>query len=115
MLFRNNLPLLFNDEQEVINYAVTLLLLAGIFQISDSVQAVAVGLLRGIQDVKIPTLLVAIAYWVIGIPFGYLLAFQLNLEVYGLWMGLVIGLSASAFLLTRRFSSLSTKQLKTIQ
>jgi MATE family multidrug resistance protein len=59
--------------------------------------------------------LVAIAYWVIGIPFGYLLAFQLKLEVYGLWIGLVIGLSASAFLLTRRFSGLSTRQLKAVE
>jgi multidrug resistance protein, MATE family len=111
ILFRFQLPLFFNKEPEVVAYATVLLFLAGIFQISDSVQAVAVGLLRGIQDVQIPTILVAIAYWVIGIPLGYYLAFEMNMEVNGLWIGFVVGLSASAILLTRRFLNLSLRDM----
>jgi multidrug resistance protein, MATE family len=109
ILFRFQLPLFFNKEPEVVAYATVLLFLAGVFQISDSVQAVAVGLLRGIQDVKIPTILVAIAYWIIGIPLGYYLAFNVNMEVNGLWIGLVVGLSMSAIFLTKRFLNLSLK------
>jgi MATE family multidrug resistance protein len=100
---RNALPPLFNNENEVLRYTVGLLILAGIFQISDSTQAVGIGLLRGIQDMKIPTLIVLIAYWLIGIPIGYFLAFHLNWEVYGLWVGFIVGLSASALLLFFRF------------
>lgn len=110
MLFifgRHHLPLLFNDEAPVLQYAATLLLLAAIFQISDSVQAVGVGLLRGLQDVRIPTIFVAIAYWVIGIPVGYGLAFWMGLEVAGIWIGLVVGLSGSAILLSVRFLHLT--------
>src|SRR5690606_22229679 len=72
--FRNYLPLMFTDNTEVITLAAGLLLMAAIFQISDSIQAIASGLLRGIKDVKIPTLIIAIAYWVIGLPAGYFLA-----------------------------------------
>lgn len=108
---RHHLPLLFNDEAPVLAYASLLLLLAGVFQISDSIQAVGVGLLRGIQDVRIPTLFVALAYWGIGIPVGYGLAFLLHWNVAGIWTGLVVGLSASAILLTLRFLTL-TRQRK---
>jgi MATE family multidrug resistance protein len=101
--FRQKLPLLFNDEAAVLGYAANLLVLAAAFQISDSVQAVGVGLLRGLQDVKIPTVLVAIAYWGLGIPFGYLLSFTFGMEIQGIWLGFLIGLSFSAILLTYRF------------
>ncbi len=101
--FRQKLPLLFNDEAAVLGYAANLLVLAAAFQISDSVQAVGVGLLRGLQDVKVPTVLVAIAYWGLGIPFGYLLSFTFGMEIQGIWLGFLIGLSFSAILLTYRF------------
>lgn len=109
ILFRHQLPLLFNNEAPVIAYATQLLFLAAVFQISDSVQAVGVGLLRGLQDVKIPTYFVAIAYWVIGIPMGVFLAFKLNWEVSGIWIGLVCGLSVSAVLLTLRFLNITNQ------
>lgn len=105
--FRQYLPLFFNEEQPVIAVAAMLLLLAALFQISDSVQAVGVGLLRGIQDVRIPTYFVTLAYWGIGIPLGYFLGFSLGWEVSGLWVGLIIGLTASAILLTFRFLRLT--------
>ena len=103
ILGRNQLPLIFNKEAPVIEYAAILLIMAAIFQISDSVQAIGVGLLRGLQDVRIPTLLVFIAYWIIGIPLGYRLAFHYNWEIKGLWTGLIVGLSVSALLLSLRF------------
>ncbi len=97
------LPTFFNDEAPVLEIAALLMLLAAAFQVSDSVQAVGVGLCRGLQDVKIPTVFVTIAYWILGVPGGYILAFKLNLEVAGIWTGLIIGLSMSAILLTIRF------------
>ncbi len=106
---RHWLPLFFNQEQPVVEMAAVLMLLAALFQISDSVQAVGVGLLRGIQDVRVPTYFVALAYWVIGIPLGYFLGFTLHWNVSGLWVGLVIGLTVSALLLTSRFNHLSKK------
>lgn len=110
ILTRYELPLLFNDEQRVVEFAATLLFFTAVFQISDSVQAIGVGLLRGIQDVKVPTFFVLLAYWVIGIPSGYWLAFVQEMEVAGIWIGLVLGLSASAILLTFRFLRLTRRE-----
>jgi MATE family multidrug resistance protein len=106
---RFHLPLLFNDEVQVVQYAAWLLFSAAVFQISDSVQAISVGLLRGLQDVRIPTLFVLLAYWVLGIPTGYYLAFELDWQVIGLWVGLIFGLTVSAILLTWRFFALTRK------
>ena len=84
--------------------ASLLLLFAAVFQISDSTQAISAGLLRGIKDVKTPTILIGIAYWVVGIPFGYLLAFHFDMGAAGMWLGLIMGLTlASVFLITRFF------------
>jgi MATE family multidrug resistance protein len=91
----------------VVRFATILLFFAAIFQISDSIQAVGVGLLRGLQDVRIPTLFVALAYWGVGIPAGYFMAFTLKWNTEGIWAGLVLGLSVSAILLTTRFLRLS--------
>lgn len=104
---RQYLPLLFNHEGPVVQLAALLLILAALFQISDSVQAVGVGLLRGLHDVKIPTVFVAIAYWVIGIPVGYALAFWWQWDAVGIWCGLIVGLSVSALLLSLRFLRLA--------
>lgn len=109
--FRNQLPYIFNDEIDVVVFAASLLVLAAIFQISDSVQAITVGLLRGLQDVKIPTFIVGIAYWAIGIPAGYYLAFKQGMESRGVWLGLVIGLTFSAIMLVSRFFILTRKRM----
>jgi multidrug resistance protein, MATE family len=103
VLFRNELPALFNKKIEVIAMTATLFVLAAIFQISDATQAIGSGLLRGIKDVKVPTVLIFIAYWVLGIPAGYLLAFNFKLGAPGIWLGFIIGLSFSSFFLTSRF------------
>jgi len=103
ILFRDQLPYIFNTDPTVINIAASLLLLAAVFQLSDASQAVGVGLLRGIKDVKRPTLYVAIAYWIIGIPIGYLLSFHFKMGAAGIWLGFVAGLTASSILLNHRF------------
>jgi MATE family multidrug resistance protein len=104
VIFRQQLPVLFTKNGEVQAMAALLLLMAGIFQISDSTQAIGAGLLRGIKDVKTPTVLIGIAYWVIGIPAGYVFANTMKMGAMGMWLGLILGLTfASIFLQTRFF------------
>lgn len=102
--FRDILPTYFNKNTEVIKLTSLLLFFAAIFQISDSTQAIAAGLLRGIKDVKTPTILVFIAYWVVGLPSGYLMAFNFNMGPAGIWIGLIIGLTLISISLIARFS-----------
>ncbi len=109
IVLRNVLPTGFNDNVNVIGMASSLLVLAAIFQISDATQAIGAGLLRGIKDVKIPTLLIAIAYWVIGIPLGYLLAFKGGMGASGIWVGFIAGLSCSSIFLCVRFMRMAGK------
>jgi len=104
--FNGTLPQIFNSNMEVVSLAAYLLIFAAIFQISDATQAVSVGLLRGAKDVKIPTLLVGVAYWVVGLPIGYLLAFKFEMGAPGIWTGLIIGLSLVSVLLSSRFLNL---------
>ena len=101
--FGSYLPYVFTQNPVVAQVARMLLVYAAIFQISDSTQAIGVGLCRGVKDVVKPTIYVAIAYWGIGIPVGYLLAFPYHLGVTGIWIGFVVGLSFSAILLNHRF------------
>ena len=101
--FGHYLPYIFTQNQTVAQVAQVLLVYAAIFQISDSTQAIGVGLCRGVKDVVKPTIYVAIAYWGIGIPAGYFLAFPYHLGVIGIWIGLVVGLTFSAVLLNYRF------------
>jgi MATE family multidrug resistance protein len=108
-LFRHQLPKAFNDNTEVLELAALLLLFAAVFQISDSTQAISAGLLRGIKDVKVPTILIAIAYWVIGLPTGYLLAFHYNMGASGIWLGLIIGLTLASVFLIYRFLKLAKR------
>ena len=97
------------DNTEVIALAGELLLVAAFFQISDGIQVVVLGALRGLQDVNIPTLITFIAYWGIGFPVMYYLGLKTNLESTGIWVGLLAGLSASAILLYIRFNYLTRK------
>lgn len=102
-VLRNQLPQFFNGNPMVVELAGLLLLYAAVFQISDSTQAIGAGLLRGIKDVKVPTFLVAIAYWVIGLPSGYFFAFVLNMGAAGMWLGFIVGLTLAAIFLSARF------------
>ena len=102
--FNHFLPQLYINDKTVISIASELLIIAALFQISDGTQGVGIGVLRGLTDVKGPTLITFIAYWVISLPVGYLLGFIFNLGVYGVWIGLLIGLTVSAVMLTLRFN-----------
>ena len=109
-LDENNLALQA-ENSEVILRASRLLVLAAIFQISDGLQVVVLGALRGLQDVRIPTLITFIAYWCIGFPISYYLGIQGGLEGRGIWIGLLAGLTASALMLYLRFRYLTNKLL----
>ena len=108
-VFRNQLPKLFNDNADVLNMAALLIIFAAIFQISDSTQAIGAGLLRGIKDVKYPTVMITIAYWVVGLPLGYLLAFVFNMGATGIWIGLITGLTLASLFLISRFLKMSKR------
>ena len=95
--------LYIRDNAEVAAIAATLVVIAGFFQLSDGVQVVGLGVLRGIADVNVPTLLTLIAYWVVALPLSYVLAFPLGMGAPGVWLGLLAGLTVSAVLLTYRF------------
>lgn len=109
LLLKNYMPLLYIDDPQVIKMAASLLIIAGIFQISDGLQVVALGALRGLSDVRIPTLVTLLAYWVVGLPLGYFLAFKLHWNELGIWIGLLIGLTLTAIMLLYRFNFLSSK------
>ena len=104
------LPTLYIDDPQVISLAASLLVLAGLFQISDGIQVVGLGVLRGMEDVKVPTLVTFFAYWALGLPLGYLLAFKFAFGESGIWIGLLIGLTITAALLFYRFEQLSKKK-----
>lgn len=102
-LFRNVLPPLFNEDTEVVALASILIVWAAIFQIPDATQAVAAGALRGIRDVRIPTVYIALGYWVFGVPLGYYFAFYQGLGASGIWFGFIISLSFVGVMLGTRF------------
>ncbi len=100
---------LYIADNEVIRIAMQLMLVAAIFQLSDGIQVVSLGILRGISDVNIPTWITMFAYWGISLPLGYFLAFNLKMDAVGIWIGLLAGLTVSAVLLTIRFYYLIKK------
>ena len=109
-LNRNN-PLQFSDVNEVVKIASTLLVVSAFFQISDGIQAVVLGALRGLQDVNIPALITFFSYGIFGIPISYFLGIYTQLGAVGIWIGLLSGLSSSALLLFLRFRYLTKKLL----
>lgn len=111
---REILPTFFTrkEDVEVILLASQLLIIAALFQLSDGVQVTALGILRGIQDVKIPSILTFIAYWIITIPLGYFLCVTLEMGAFGMWIALGLGLTISAVMLVVRFNRLSAKKIR---
>ncbi len=111
IVFNEFLPSLYIDDPEVIGYAASLLVIAAFFQISDGVQVVGLGALRGLTDVKIPTLYTLFAYWIMALPIGYILGVRMEMGANGIWIGLLIGLSTSAIMQFLRFWKLTTAYL----
>ncbi len=112
MLLKDILPWMFTDNLEVIKIASSLLVVAGLFQLSDGLQAVILGALRGLQDVNIPSGLSFIAYWIIGFPVCFYLGRIAGMGTLGIWIGLLTALTSSAIMLFFRFNYLSNKLIK---
>lgn len=112
ILGKDFFPSLHTNDMEVIRIAAPLMVIAGLFQLFDGTQVVSFGGLRGISDVKIPTFIAFIAYWVISLPIGYILTFPLGFREAGIWYGFLCGLGTSSILLTLRFNYVTKKLLK---
>ena len=102
----------YKDNMEVLSIASNLLIAAAFFQISDSIQVLVLGALRGLQDVKVPTILTFISYWVVGFPISYFLGTEEMYGSFGIWLGLLAGLTTASILLFIRFNSLTLKLIK---
>lgn len=110
---REILPTFFTKKEdvEVIALASKLLIIAALFQLSDGIQVTALGILRGIQDVKIPSYLTFFSYWIIAIPLGYFLCVTLKMGAFGMWIALGLGLTVSALLLVSRVLKLTKNRI----
>ena len=118
---RDALPYIYIDITDSINYAknleivdkaATLFIIVSLFQLFDSAQVIILGTLRGMQDVKIPTIIVFIAYWVVGFPISYYYGDFSQLKEVGIWIGLLCGLFFSSVFLYLRFAYLTNKMIK---
>jgi MATE family multidrug resistance protein len=109
LTFRYTLAGFYTTEQGVISIAASMLLVVVLFQISDGLQAVCLGALRGFTDVKIPTLITFVAYWLLSVPVSYYLSQYTSLGVMGIWYSLAGALTLSAILLLSRFYNLLEK------
>ncbi|HEX8427134.1 MATE family efflux transporter [Hymenobacter sp.] len=109
---RHYVPHFYNHDPAVVAQAANLLLIAAAFQVSDGLQVVGLGALRGLEDVKIPSLVALLAYWVIALPTGYGLGFGLNMGNIGVWLGLLTGLTLVAGVLLWRFRQHSAVPLR---
>ncbi|WP_294244711.1 MATE family efflux transporter [uncultured Chryseobacterium sp.] len=114
ILGRHILPAFFtkSEETEVIALASKLMIIAALFQLSDGIQVTALGSLRGIQDVKIPSVYTFVAYWIITVPLGYFLCVTLKMGAFGMWIALGLGLTISAVMLVKRFLNMSGRKIR---
>lgn len=117
LLFPEPLLSFFMQEDEplrleILGIGAGLLAMAALFQLVDGAQVIALGLLRGVQDTRIPMIFAALSYWGLGIPMSYLFGFVLGFGGVGIWLGLVVGLSLAAVLLSARFWGFTLRYLK---
>lgn len=121
IIFHNYLPRFFlntdgglqaHDNLEVVAIASRLLIIAALFQLFDGIQAVVLGALRGIQDVKIPMYITFISYWIFGFPISFYLGQYTSLGAFGVWIGLLAGLGAAAIFLYLRFNHITRKLVR---
>ncbi|WP_187430021.1 Multidrug resistance protein NorM [Roseobacter fucihabitans] len=101
------------QREAILAIGVGLLAMAALFQLVDGAQVIALGLLRGIQDTRVPMICAGLSYWVVGIPCSYLFGFVLGFGGIGIWMGLVVGLGLAGLLLSVRFWGVMLRQLMT--
>jgi MATE family multidrug resistance protein len=121
IIFREYLPYIYIDISDVYNYekniiivqkSAKLFIIVALFQLFDSAQVIILGALRGMQDVKIPTVIVFIAYWVIGFPISFYFGDINMLKEIGIWIGLLCGLLFSAVFLYLRFNYLTNRKIQ---
>ncbi|MTG97690.1 MATE family efflux transporter [Myroides albus] len=121
IVFRNYIPMLFLDNKDLVNEVVNseviavagqLLLICAFFQISDCIQVVTLGALRGLQDVNIPMIITFISYWIVGFPVSIYLSLYTDIGAPGIWIGLLAGLTMAAIFLYLRFHILSNRLIR---
>lgn len=114
IVFRNYLPDFYTKPEDIAvkKLASILIVVAALFQLSDGIQVVTIGALRGLQDVKIPSIITFFTYWVITIPLGYILCVSMKMGALGMWVSLGFGLTLSAVFLVLRFLKMSEKRIK---
>ncbi|HEX8327011.1 MAG TPA: MATE family efflux transporter [Hymenobacter sp.] len=103
IMTRHWVPYVYITDPQVVAQAATLLLVAALFQVSDGLQVVGLGALRGLEDVKVPSVVALLAYWAVALPLGYFLGFKLHFGAPGVWTGLLVGLTIVAGVLLVRF------------
>lgn len=111
-LLNNYLPLAFSKEKQIVELAAELLIIAAMFQLFDGLQVTLLGVLRGLEDVRISTVVTLVGYWLIALPLAYFLAFTCKMETFGIWIGLLASLIFVALGLYWRFKYLLNKNLK---
>jgi multidrug resistance protein, MATE family len=112
LLLHKVLPFIFTDEPDITRLAGSLLIIAAMFQVFDGLQVTVIGILRGLKDVKIPTLITLVGYWLIALPLAYLFAFKAGLKTIGVWFGLLSALVFVAVLLLWRLRYLLARNLQ---
>jgi MATE family multidrug resistance protein len=112
ILLRNVLPALFVHNESVVHIAAQLMIIAGVFQLFDGLQVVWLGILRGLQDVKAPSVIAFITWIIIALPISYVCAFTLNMGSTGVWLGYLSGLFVGSVLLQIRYVRLYKRLVK---
>ncbi len=109
VIFRNQIPLLFTSDQQVIPIASTLLVMCAIYQIFDAMQLSGLASLRALMDVRIPLLYSTLSYYLLCLPCGYLLGHIFGIGPAGVWIGLMIGLFVASILFLMRFNRITNR------
>ena len=112
LIFNHHLPRAFSAEPAIVELAASLLIIAAMFQLFDGLQVTIIGVLRGLEDVRWPTVITLVGYWVIALPLAYLLAFNFHLQTIGIWIALLASLVFVALCLLWRLNYLLKKNLK---
>jgi MATE family multidrug resistance protein len=111
LLLNQSLPLAFSQVPEIIKLSSTLLIIAAMFQLFDGMQVTIIGILRGLEDTRMPTYITLIGYWLIALPLANLFAFTFKMETVGIWIALLISLAFVALVLYWRLNYLIRKHL----
>ena len=108
------MPSLYIDEEAVIIVASKLIFIGVLFQLFDGLQVVELGILRGLNDLKVPTYTTIIAYWVIGLPTSYIVGIHFEMGAVGIWIGYLAGLGSASLMLFIRYSILKKRILSSV-